>query len=189
MKQVIFIHGYTSFPKKKKWRLIAEDLEQENIPFSIPELPGGEYPYSKDWLEIIDREVKMSDYPVVLVGHSLGTRAALLYLDKFERKVDTVILIASFNNDYKLNGSRRDEHYADFFEYALDLEKIKKLANKFVVMHSKDDPDIPYSQGEEIAKGLGAKLITYENMGHFSGEERAQKNAREYLKAVKSVLN
>lgn len=189
MKKVIFIHGYTSSPKKKKWRIIAEELEKENVPFSIPELPGGEYPKSSEWLKIIDSEVKKSEYPVVLVGSSLGTRAALLYLDKFERKVDTVILIASFNNDYKLNGNRRDEHYADFFEYALDIEKVKKLANKFLVMHSKDDQDIPYAQGEGIAKELGAKLLTYENMGHFSGEERADENAREYLKVVRSVLD
>lgn len=188
LKKVIFIHGYTSSPKKKKWRIIAEDLEKEGISYSIPELPGGEYPKSSEWLKIIDSEVKKSEYPVVLVGHSLGTRAALLYLDKFEKKVDTVILIASFNNDYKLNGSRRDEHYADFFEYALDIEKVKKLASKFIVMHSKDDPDIPYAQGEEIAKELDAKLLTYENMGHFSGEARAKENAREYLKTVKSAL-
>lgn len=188
MKKVIFIHGYTSSPKKKKWRLISEALEKENIPFSIPELPGGEYPHSKDWLEIIDMEVAKSEYPVVLVGHSLGTRSALLYLDKFGKKVDTVILIASFNNDYKLNGGRRDEHYSDFFEYALDIEKVKKLANKFIVMHSKDDDSIDYSQGEEIAEELGAELITYENMGHFSGEERAEENAKEYLKVVKSVI-
>jgi len=188
MKKVIFIHGYTSSPKKKKYQIIAEELDKLGVAYSIPALPGGEHPHSKEWLELIDKEVKNSANPVVLVGHSLGTRAALLYLDKFNKKVDTVILIAAFNNDYKKNRNRKDEHYADFFEYPIDIEKVKKLANTFIVVHSKDDDSIDYSQGEEIARELGAELITYENMKHFAGEERAEENAKEYLKVVKSVL-
>ena len=188
MKKVIFIHGYTSSPNKKKYQIIAQELKKAGVSCSIPALPGGENPHSEDWLEIINREVKTSKDPVVLVGHSLGTRAALLYLDKFGKKVDTVILIASFNNDYKLNRGRRDEHYPDFFDYAVDIEKVKKLANKFIVVHSKDDDLIDYNQGKQIAKELGAKLITYEHMGHFAGEERAEEYAKVFLDTVKSIL-
>ncbi len=188
MKQVIFIHGYTSSPKKKKYQIISQELKKAGVSCSIPALPGGEHPHSKQWLEIIDKEVSRSKDPVVLVGHSLGTRAALLYLDKFGKKVDTVILIASFNNDYKLNRGRRDEHYPDFFDYAINIDKVKKLANKFIVVHSKDDDSIDYSQGKQIAKELGAKLITYDHMGHFAGEENAEKNAKVFLEVVRSAL-
>lgn len=188
MKEVIFVHGYTSSPKKKKYEIIAQELMKLGIEYSIPALLGGEHPHSKEWLEIIDREVKNSTKPVVLVGHSLGTRAALLYLDIFEQKVDTVILIAPFNNNFEENRKRRDEYYADFFDYALGIEKIKKLANKFIVVHSKDDDSIDYPQGLEISKELGAQFLSYENMGHFSGEERAEENAKVFLEVVKSVL-
>ncbi len=102
--------------------------------------------------------------------------------------MDTVILIAAFNNNYKENSKRRNGNYADFFEYALDIEKIKKLANKFIVVHSRDDDHIDYQQGVEIAKELDAELITYENMGHFSGDENAEKNAKLYLDIVKQYL-
>ena len=188
MKQVIFIHGYTSSPNNKKYRILKEDLDRVGIDYSIPALSGGENPHSEDWLEIINREVKTSKDPVVLVGHSLGTRAVLLYLDKFGKKVDTVILIASFNNDCKLNRGRRDEHYPDFFDYAVDTEKVKKLAHKFIVVHSKDDDSIDYSQGKQIAEELGAKLITYNHMGHFAGEENAEQNAKVFLEVVRSAL-
>lgn len=188
MKKVIFIHGYTSSPKKKKYQLIAKELEKADIPYSIPALPGGENPHSKVWLEIIDKEVKGSRNPVVLVGHSLGTRAALLYLDKFERKVDTVILIAAFDNRYLENRNRRDECYSDFFDYPINIEKVKKLTDKFIVVHSRDDDSIDYSQGKKISKELGAKLVTYEHMGHFSGEEKVEENAKVFLNTVKSVL-
>lgn len=157
--------------------------------YSIPAMPGGDFPHSKEWLKIIDKEIKSSDKPVVLVGHSFGTRAVLLYLDKYSHKVDTVILFAAFNNNYKENAKRRNGNYADFFDYALDIDKIKKLANKFIVVHSKDDDSIDYQQGVEIARDLGAELITYENMGHFGGDERAEENAKEFLKILTSKVS
>lgn len=188
MKKIIFVHGYTSSPKKKKYQIIASELTKLGISFSIPELPGGEHPYSKEWLEIIDKEVKSSSDPVILIGHSLGTRAVLLYLDKFNQKVDIVILIAAFNNNPTENKGRKNEGYADFWEYGLDIEKIKGLAKKFVVVHSRDDGSIDYQQGVEISQELNAELLTYENMGHFSGEENAEANAQEWLKIIKVYL-
>lgn len=188
MKKVIIIHGYTSSPKKKKYQIIAKELDKLDIEYSIPIFPGKEHPHSKEWLEIIDKEVKSTNKPIVLVGHSLGTRVALLYLDKYEKKVDTVILIAAFNNNYKENRKRRDEHYADFFDYALDIEKIKKLANKFIVIHSKNDDSIDYQQAVDISNELGIKLITHTNMGHFSGEEGSEKNAQYFVKLIKSAI-
>lgn len=188
MKKVILIHGYTSSPKKKKYQIISKELNRLSVEHSIPVMPGGERPHSEEWLKIIDKEVKNSAGPVILVGHSLGTRAVLLYLDKFNEKVDAVILIAAFNNNFEENKKEANGNFADFFEYALDMKKIKKLANKFIVAHSKDDEVIDYKQGVEIANDLGAELITYENAGHFTGEERAEENAGYFLKAIKSVL-
>lgn len=188
MKKVILIHGYTSSPKREKYQIISKELNKLGIEHSIPAFPGGKHPHSKKWLEIIDKEVKNTTKSVVLVGHSLGTRAALLYLDKSEQKVDSVILIAAFNNDFEENRKKRDGSYADFFDYALDIEKIKRLANKFIVVHSKDDNSLDYKQGTEIANELDAELITYEDMSHFSGEENTERNARLFLKFIKSVL-
>jgi len=188
MKKVIFIHGYTSSPKKNKYQLISQELDRLGIDYSIPAFPGGEYPQSDEWLEVIDKEVKNTTKPVILVGHSLGTRAAILYLDRFERKVDTVILIAAFNNNFEKNKKRRDGNYADFFDYALNMGKVKELADRFIVIHSKDDDSIDCQQGVDISNELGAELRIHENMGHFSGEEKAEENAKYFLEIVKSVL-
>ena len=184
MKKVIFIHGYTASSKKDWYPNISIELDAFNVDYSIPDLPGGENSHSQEWLRIIDKEVQSASKPIILVGHSLGSRAALLYLDKFEKKLDTVILIAAFNNDVEKNRNRKDGSLADFFEYPLDLEKIKKLANKFIVMHSKDDDSIDYQQGVEISRELDAELITYKDRSHFSEPE----NAKYVLKIIQSVL-
>jgi len=183
-KKIVFVHGYTASSQANWYPNISKELDALGVDYSVPDLPGGEYPHSKDWLEIIDSEVNSTDKPIVLVGHSLGTRAVLLYLDKFERKLDTVILIASFNNDWEKHRARKDEHYPDFFEYPVDIEKIKKLANQFIVMHSKDDPDLDYQWGVEIANDLSAKLLTYRDRDHFHMPE----NYTHILEVIKSVL-
>ena len=189
MKKVILIHCYTSSPKLRKYQIISRELAKLSIEHSIPAMPGDLYPKSRDWLAIIDKEVRKSKEPVVLVGHSLGTRAVLLYLDKYNQKVDTVILFAAFNNDYRKNGERRNWNYKDFFDYALNLEKVKEKASKFIIIHSKDDDSIEYQQALDISNDLAAELITYQNMGHLSGEEKAKENAAVFLKYIKLALS
>ncbi len=148
-------------------------------------MPGGRNPHAKEWLEIVENEVERSDKPVVLVGHSLGTRTALLYLDKYKKPVKAVFLIAAFAN-WVENGKRRDgEAYPDFFEYKVDIESIKKLCEKFVVIHSVDDDSIDYEQGKEIADELGAKLVTLNGRKHMSNPD----NAPYILKELREDLN
>ena len=188
MKKIIFIHGYNSSPKRRKYQIISQELDKLGVEHSIPAFPGNKHPHSSEWLKIIDKEIKKTTKSIILIGGSLGTRATLLYLDKFEQKVDTVILIAAFNNNFEENRIRRNGNYSDFFDYALDIEKIKKLANRFIVMHSKDDKQIDYQQGIDISNELGAELRTYENMGHFCEEEKAEENAKCFLEIIKSAL-
>ena len=66
-------------------------LDKLGVDYSIPNLPGHRKPKSKDWVEIIKKETTSSDKPVVLVGHSLGTRVIL------HSKDDSFL-------DYKENG-------------------------------------------------------------------------------------
>jgi len=118
----------------------------------------------------------------------LGTRTVLLYLDKYGVKIDTVILVAALNNNIEENSKRANGNYADFSDYSLDIEKIKTLANKFIVVHSKDDSSINYQQAIDINSELGAELIIYEDADHFSGEENSVANVAHFLKVIKSVL-
>ena len=171
--KIIFIHGYTASHLADWYPSITKSLDELGVDYAVPDLPGGRQPHAQDWLNIVDREVKASAKPVVLVGHSLGTRTVLLYLDKYRVPVKAVFLIAAFAN-WLENADRRDgEAYPDFFEYGLDIEAIRKLADKFVVIHSVDDDSIDYKQGKEIAEQLGAKLITLEGRKHMSAPDNA----------------
>ena len=165
--KLLFVHGYTASSKADWYPRLTKMLDKLGVDYAVPDLPGETNPHSPEWLEIIDREVRRSEKPVVLIGHSLGTRAVLLYLDQYKQPVQAVFLIAAFANRTE-NADRWDgETYPDFFEYVIDTTKIKRLSQSFTVLHSVDDDSIDYEQGQEIAKDLDAKLITVEDRGHL----------------------
>lgn len=184
--KIVFIHGYTASHLGDWYPNISKELDQLEIDYVIPDLPGGTNPHAEDWLRDLLEVIAKIEKPIILVGHSLGTRAALLYLERFHPKIEKVFLIAAFANDTK-NAFRHDDkdNYKSFFEHTIDLEKIKPLVKKFIVMHSKDDDSIEYEQGIEIAKGLDAELITYENKGHFFKPEYAPTVLEELRKELK----
>jgi len=171
--KIVFIHGYTASSKADWYPSLIPELKKLGIDYSIPDLPGGEHPKASEWLDTLHRVISKTDKPLVLVGHSLGSRTALLYLEKYRPRVKIVILIAAFANRVE-NANRNDgKAYSDFFTHKINLETVKPLVDKFIVMHSKDDDSIPYTQGVEIAKDLNAELITYEDRNHFSDPQNA----------------
>lgn len=183
-KKVIFVHGHTSSSRKDWYPKLAKELDKLKVDYAMPDFPGGKAPRSKDWIAAIEREVRSADKPVVLVGHSLGTRAILLYLDASGQKVDTVILIAAPDNEVQKGRNREEGGLADFFEHELDLSKLRKSANKYIVVHSRDDGVVDYEEGVRVANGLKAELITHENRAHMS----APSTAKDVLDVLKKVL-
>lgn len=184
--KIVFIHGYTASHLADWYPNISFELKKLGIDFVVPDLPGGEHPHANEWLESLHNVISEIDESLVIVGHSLGTRAALLYLERYQPKVEKLFLIAAFANDTK-NSNRHDDGtaYKDFFEYKINLEQIKPLVGKFIVMHSKDDSSIEFEQGVEIARDLNAKLITFENKGHFFKPEYAPIVLEELRKELK----
>lgn len=169
--RIIFIHGYTASSKENWYPNLSAELDKFGVDYVVPDLPGGDKPHAQEWLETIHQVVSLSTKPVIFVGHSLGTRAVLLYLEKYRPKVEKVFLIAAFNNDLS-NGQRHEgETYPDFFEHQIDMNIVRPLVKKFIVLHSTDDDSIPYSQAEDISSDLSAQLHAFSDRGHFDRPE------------------
>jgi len=170
--KIIFVHGWDASSNEHWYPNISKELTKLRIDFAIPNLPKGDHPKALEWLDALRNEVIKTTKPIVFVGHSLGTRTILLYLEKYKIKVKEVFLISTFANRLE-NSNKYDEGaYADFFKHKIDIDNIKKYANKFIVIHSKDDP-LDYGQGVEISKDLDAKLISLDGKGHMSGPKNA----------------
>jgi uncharacterized protein len=171
---LIFVHGYTSSSKGDWYPQIAEKLDKRGVSYSIPDLPGGDRPKASEWLKRIDKEVGRANKPVVLIGQSLGTRGVMLYLHEHpEAHLAAVFLIATFNNDVNANKYKRGEGYANFWEFQVNTEQLKRQAGKWVILHAYDDQNIPYAQAQDMAKLLDARLILSRGQAHFNAHNLA----------------
>ena len=182
--KIIFAHGYTASATSDWYPQITAELRALKIAYALPILPGGEHPHSNEWIELLHAEIEKAKEPPILVGHSLGSRAALLTLEKYPTKLKALVLVAAFANKIE-NAKRRDGAYADFFDHLIDIEKIKAVTPTRVILHSMDDDSIPYRQGQEMTRDLGAHLLTYNGKGHFDQPE----NYIYILDVIKNILN
>src|SRR3989344_7034257 len=171
--KIVFVHGYTASHLVNWYPKISQELNKLSWDYAIPDLPGGKRPHAKKWLKVLHQTIAASDKPLVLVGQSLGTRAVLLYLEKYRPKVEQVFLIAALANRLENAQRRGGGAYPDFFDHQININNIRPLVKQFFVLHSRDDSSIPYEQGVEIAKDLNAKLLTYENRDHLFEPENA----------------
>jgi len=183
---VVFVHGYTSSPQTDWYPEMKMLLEKEHIPFRMPALPGMLRPRPEEWLDILHREIASIEGSVILVGHSLGTRAVMLYMEKYKPLAELVLLISPPANDTHENRLWSEGLLAlkPFYMYSIDPAILKPLAKQWIVMHSTDDDTVSFDQGELIAGELDATLLTYKGRGHFCDP----KDAAEILEVLKRYV-
>ena len=169
--KLLFIHGYVATDQTDFYPALSKELDKFGIDYVVPNLPGGKHPHANEWLTVIHEAIKDNKKPLIMVGHSLGTRATLLYIEKYQPQVEKVFLIAAFANRPENAQRNGGKTYPDFFTHKIDIEKVKSHVHSFYVLHSHDDSSISFEQGDEIAKDLDAQLIPFEDRDHFSEPE------------------
>lgn len=164
--RIILVHGYKSSPEKNFFPWLSNELKRRGFEVICPELPNPENPDVVAWTETLVKEVKVLTKDDVIVGHSLGGAAALRMLEAVEARTtpQACVLISApwFINAEQLRG---------FFLTELDHDVLMWRASKFVVIHSKNDPVIPFSHAERYAQVFHARLVSTEADGHFDGVE------------------
>lgn len=164
------MHGKDATPADKWYPWFAEQVRGKGYEFAAPALPNASDPDMQAWQEALNDLVP--DVDTILVGHSRGGVAILRWLENQpdDLKVHKVILVAT-NSGFDTQMARRDETNRGFYTSAgYNFEAIKKHCSNFVVLHSKDDHWVPYDHGLENSEGLDAKLISFDDRGHFGKE-------------------
>ncbi len=124
------------------------------------------------------------DENTYFIGHSVGCITILRYLEALKKgeKVGGVVLVAGFGHDLEYEGYKGE--LSSFFKTPVDWEEIKKHCNKFIAIHSDDDPWVPLEHNSLFRDRLGAKTIVEHNMKHFSEDD----GINELPIALESVL-
>ena len=193
MKQLVFIHGGeaysneadcklglesqevdTEYKEKKRWHYVPalQDALGEGWQVLRPEMPCGDnakYEYWKIWFE---KYIPFLEDGVVLVGHSLGAMFLARYLSEHELpvRVSKLFLLAGmFTREENHAPGTEDGEY--FYAHLDNMPVLDTAADKVYIVHSKDDPVVPYHHAEQFADHLpSAQLVVFESEGHFIQE-------------------
>ena len=165
--KVVLIHGKNTDPTKKWYPWFAAEVPKFGVEFIAPILPNSEDPIMAEWLAEIDKT--QPDSETILVGHSRGGVAVLHWLENQapEVKVKKVILIATNSGKLTERAIPEESNSGFFTETGYDFAKIKTHCDQFVVLHSTDDPTVPFAQGEYNAQKLAAKFYKFSNRLHL----------------------
>ena len=168
--KVILLHGLNTNPTEKWYPWLAKEMGQRDIACVMPALPSPSNPDIAEWVAELDKLQPNED--TILIGHSRGGVAILQWLEAqpVALKVKKVILIAT-NSGFVQKMVIKDETNRGFYtDKGYEFEKIKLHCDDFVIFHSKDDRWVPYKAAVENAEGLDARLLTFEDRGHFGKE-------------------
>lgn len=164
-RSFIIIHCYNCHPYACWYPGLRKKLERDGHRVEVPAMPGGEEPVASQWLDTLLPVVESVSTPLTLIGHSLGTRAALLLLEKRPTELDQLLLVGALKNE--VDPARLAGKQSGFFDHKIDLEPLKALAPKRQVLHSADDERIDIQEGKALAEEFDAKFISEQDYGHF----------------------
>lgn len=150
--RLVILHGYGAMPTSHWFTWLGDEIGGD---VDIPALPDSDAPTRDAWVAAA-RQAMAGDDELVLVGHSLGSVAALLALDDVDRGR---VLVAPF--------WERVPTLPDLDAF-LDLPPVPDLGGlPVVVIASDDDPIVPPELSSRAAELLGVPVHTVAGGGHF----------------------
>ncbi|MEK7517364.1 MAG: alpha/beta fold hydrolase [Patescibacteria group bacterium] len=170
-KRVFIIHGWEGSPESS-WRpWLKRKLEEKGFQVVVPQMPDTMNPTMDKWVLYLAKTVGTPDKNCYFVGHSLGCITILRYLETLKegQKVGGAVFVAGFSHDLDFEDYKGE--LSSFFQTPINWEKIKKHCNKFISIHSDDDPYVPIRHNTLFKEKLGAESIIMHNMKHFSGDD------------------
>ncbi|OGY27082.1 MAG: hypothetical protein A2Z42_01770 [Candidatus Woykebacteria bacterium RBG_19FT_COMBO_43_10] len=164
-KRLVIVHGWEGNPEEGWFPWLKTEMEKRGWEGSVPAMPNSAEPKQARWLSYLQTVVGKVDKNTFMVGHSLGCIIILRFLERLPEKqfLGGAILVAGFDNPLKYKELR------NFFQETIAWDRIKKGCDKFVSIHSEDDPEVPIENSDNFRKNLGAKTIKVNGFRHFSG--------------------
>lgn len=184
MKQVLIIHGGTTFSTYKKYinYLSTKNVQLERLMYApgwkeglqaklgnnyqvlAPSMPNSTNAQYEEWKLWFDRITEVIADDVILVGHSLGGIFLAKYLSEnsFPKKIIATILIAAPYDD------ESDEDLGGFKIHTI-ADLFAKQAGQVIFFHGTDDPVVPIGELEKYKQVLAsAEFNLLPAPDHFS---------------------
>jgi hypothetical protein len=163
MKVFIF-HGAYGHPGENWFPWLKKELEKLKIDVIVPTFPTPENQSLENWMNVIGlHQIGTDD---ILIGHSIGAALVMRLLE--EHKAKAAFLVAGFVGE--LGFSDVDEINYSFFKDPMKWSKMRMNCRKIFVIGSDNDPYVPLTQTNALAKNLMVEPIVVTGAGHFNSK-------------------
>jgi predicted alpha/beta hydrolase family esterase len=180
MKNAIILHGTLGSPKGNWFSWLKGELEGEGLAVWLPQLPDAEQPSLRAWADFVRAECPfVINNDTLVVGHSSGAILVLILAQENQQAIGGVVAVSVFH-DNSLGWEPNDK----LFDVPFDWPAIRKHAPKLLLINSDNDPYVPLTQPQYIARNLHAELLVIPGQGHFNLEQSPAYRAFPALTAV-----
>lgn len=186
-QQVLVIHGGTSLDSHEDYiefiktrELTIEKLRQSydwkaSLPDKLgqafdvlqPRMPNGTNAQYEEWKIWFERCAELLEQNVILIGHSLGGIFLAKYLSEnsFPKQIKATLLVAAPFDDVSTTETLHD------FKLPTSLDKFADQGGVIYIIHSKDDPVVPFSEALKYQQSLPqGKELLFDDRQHFNQE-------------------
>lgn len=170
MKNAIIFHG-TQGDSNDNWiPWLKKELEKRGWQVWAPDLPGADYPNTKRYNEFLLKNAPAINEETIMIGHSSGCLAILGFLQALpeKTKIKAAYLIGAFKDDLNWKDESGRLYVGGLFEEPYDFPKLRQRAQKYIIIHSDNDPFCPMPHAAYLAVQLGGELLIQPGQQHFS---------------------
>ncbi len=189
-KQIVFIHGgnaYTRYEEyihdlqtmpiddplglvvRKRWQPTLREALLDTHEVYYPAMPSSKNAKYGEWKIWFERYHAFLHDNIILIGHSQGGFFLAKYLSEERMPVSVralYLLAAPFEN-----ADFGGEDGGDFAFDPAHLHRLAEQVESVYILHSEDDPVVPYTHACKFAEALpAAELISFTDKGHFIDE-------------------
>ena len=174
-QKALLIHGFEGNGSNNWFPYLKQELEKNGYEVFAPDMPNSEHPVLADWLKALEPYMQKMGANDVVIGHSLGSKAALHLIEQANKKIGHVYLIASAIGErnerdwqwLKEQWPNSDvESLKKIWETDFSWEKVSNLVEDKNIILSDDDPWISRKTHENIPAGWMFKV--WHGFGHFN---------------------
>jgi leucyl-tRNA synthetase/predicted alpha/beta hydrolase family esterase len=190
-QKILVIHGFEGSPDTSWHSWIKNELEKAGFEVRVPKMSTADHPVLATWLKELLPLVKDFGPNDVVIGHSLGSKAALHLLLKAKKKIGNLLLIGSAIGELSERDwekMRKEWQGSDidslkkFWLVPIDFDNVSRYAENIKLIVSKDDPDIPLHTHKDIPKSWHFEV--WDGFGHFTAEKMPE--LRDWILNVKN---
>ena len=177
-QKALLIHGFEASADSNWLPWLKAGLEKQGFEVFVPTLPNSNHPDLSQWLATLQPYFNKLGECDVVVGHSLGSKAALHLLEASKKKIGHVYLVASaiglleerdwgkFEREWKGSDVKA---LRKFWDKPVNWKAVDKaVLNKNLIL-SDDDPYIKKETHKNLPPGWFYQL--WSGFGHFQQKQ------------------